>query len=207
MKILLDASAAKVEAYSKFYGTQMWQLRTPLTQYAAKPGLRYGLDNGCFKHFDRAVWERMVEEAEGSADCVFVALPDVVGDAQRTAELFEHFRPFTNGLPRCLVLQNGIDRVSIPWGDLAAVFIGGDDAFKFSRDALQAAKTAKMLGKWVHVGRVNTPGRVRNWLGLADSIDGSGISRFDHMLEEVLKQIDGSHPQQRLDDFEAVAPK
>ena len=64
--------------------------------------------------------------------------------------------------------------------------------------AFRAAKTAKMIGKWVHVGRVNTPQRVRNWLGLADSIDGSGISRYDHMLEEVLAAIAGEHPQRQM---------
>ena len=51
---------------------------------------------------------------------------------------------------------------------------------------------------WVHVGRVNEPRRVQNWLGLADSIDGSGMSRFDHMLEAVITAIAGEHPQQQL---------
>jgi hypothetical protein len=55
-----------------------------------------------------------------------------------------------------------------------------------------------MMGKWVHVGRVNTAKRVRDWVGLADSIDGSGISRFDHMLEDVLSMLGGHHPQQEL---------
>jgi hypothetical protein len=52
-----------------------------------------------------------------------------------------------------------------------------------------------MLGKWVHVGRVNEPRRLNNWLDAADSIDGSGISRYDHMLEAVLKAITDTHPQ------------
>jgi hypothetical protein len=81
------------------------------------------------------------------------------------------------------VLQNGVEHTFIPWDDVAAVFVGGDDAFKYSEIAMRAARTAKMLGKWVHVGRVNTAKRVRNWIGLADSIDGSGMSRYDHMLE------------------------
>ena len=58
-----------------------------------------------------------------------------------------------------------------------------------------------MLGKWVHVGRVNTAARVRNWLGLADSIDGSGISRFDHMLEAVMTAIADEHPQMQIAEF------
>ena len=56
-----------------------------------------------------------------------------------------------------------------------------------------------MLGKWVHVGRVNTAPRVKNWLGLADSIDGSGISKYDHMLENVLEAIHGSSTQTEID--------
>jgi hypothetical protein len=79
------------------------------------------------------------------------------------------------------------------------VFIGGSDAFKIAPEAIQAAQCAKMLGKWVHVGRVNEAKRVRNWIGLADSIDGSGISRFDHMLENVLSAIRGEHVQKSFD--------
>jgi hypothetical protein len=40
---------------------------------------------------------------------------------------------------------------------------------------------------------------VRGWIGLADSIDGSGISRYDHMLEDVLAMIRGEHPQAQLE--------
>jgi hypothetical protein len=50
-----------------------------------------------------------------------------------------------------------------------------------------------------HVGRVNTAKRVRNWVGLADSIDGSGISRYDHMLEDCLAEISGTHPQAQME--------
>lgn len=201
MKIMLDCSPAKILEYRQRYQEDFWQLRTPLTSYSRAASVHgpipYGLDNGCFKDFDRAAWDRLLEEAELDLP-VFVCLPDVVGDAQRTAELFTYFKAHTNGLPRALVLQDGIEHVTIPWDDLAAVFIGGSDAFKFSAIAARAARTAKMLGKWVHVGRVNTPRRVRNWKALADSIDGSGISRYDHMLEEVLAEIRDEHPQQPM---------
>lgn len=200
---MLDCSPAKIAAYRKRYGEDFWQLRTPLTNYARAP-VPYGLDNGCFKSFDRKGWERLLEQADHDRP-VFVALPDIVGDAQRTAELFEAFRTRTQELPRALVLQDGIDRVRIPWDDIVAVFVGGSDTFKYSKAALDAARTAKRLGKWVHVGRVNTAARVRNWLvdevsgeELADSIDGSGTARFDHMLEDVLAVIRGEHPQTAL---------
>jgi hypothetical protein len=43
---------------------------------------------------------------------------------------------------------------------------------------------------------VNEDRRVTNWLQLATSIDGSGISQRDHMLENVLEAIAGMHRKQ-----------
>lgn len=204
MNIMLDCSPAKIMTYRARFGMDFLQLRTPLTKYARAPGIAYGLDNGCFERFERAVWERMLDEAETDRP-IFVTMPDIVGDAARTIELFDVFKLRTNGLPRALVLQDGIERVRIPWDDLDAVFVGGTDHFKYSREAVNAAKTARMLGKWIHVGRVNTAGRVRNWIGLADSLDGSGISRYDHMLIDVMDQIRGEHPQQSLAGVERAS--
>lgn len=204
MNIMLDCSPAKIMTYRARFGMDFLQLRTPLTKYARAPGIAYGLDNGCFERFERAVWERLLDEAETDRP-IFVTLPDIVGDAARTIELFDVFKLRTNGLPRALVLQDGIQHVRIPWDDLDAVFVGGSDHFKYSREAVNAAKAAKLLGKWVHVGRVNTAGRVRNWIGLADSLDGSGISRYDHMLIDVMGQIRGEHPQQSLAGVERAS--
>lgn len=197
VKIMLDCSPAKIREYTERYGVEFWQLRTPLTKYAVA-GVPYGLDNGCFSTFHREVWDRLLNEAyDDEAGLVrFVTLPDIVGDARRTLDLFECFKRHTNGLPRALVLQDGIGNHPISYDDVAAVFVGGSDAFKTSKEAWNACKAAKFLGKWVHVGRVNTIARVQHWLGMADSIDGSGVSRFDHMLEAVLEAISGDHPQQ-----------
>jgi hypothetical protein len=184
MKIMLDKSPKQIAEYSERYGHEFWQLRTPLTKYALS-GRPYGLDNGCFSGSLPKAWGRLLDEAEESRP-VFVCMPDVVGSARRTMDLFSYFERQTNGLPRALVLQDGIADVAIPWSKIAAVFVGGSDAFKIAPEAIQAARCAKMLGKWVHVGRVNEAKRVQNWLGLADSIDGSGISRFDHMLEDAM---------------------
>lgn len=205
MKILLDCSPRKINEYRIRYEHDFWQLRTPLTRNAIA-GTPWGLDNGCFTHFNRDVWLKMVSEAlthtsrtiEQDRRNLFVALPDIVGDATRTLDLFEHFEHHTNGCKRALVLQDGIGQHRIPWNRISGVFVGGSDAFKTSPEAINACKAAKMLGKWVHVGRVNTASRVRNWVGLADSIDGSGISRFDHMLEDVLAMIEDRHPQQAI---------
>jgi len=198
MRIMLDCSPAKIKEYTKRYGYEFWQLRTPLTRYALA-GVPYGLDNGCFKTFKKKEWEKLLMDAHMPGKRpIFVCMPDIVGDARRTLDLFDLFSRQTNMLPRALVLQDGIGNHPIPWEEIAAVFVGGSDDFKVAPEAINACKTAKMLNKWVHVGRVNTAKRVKNWIGLADSIDGSGISRFDHMLEDVLAMIRGEHPQQEL---------
>lgn len=194
---MLDKSPAQISEYTARYGHEFWQLRTPLTGYRLA-GIPYGMDNGCFTEFKRVTWERLVKEARENPP-VFVTLPDVVGAAARTLDLFDAFKVATDGLPRCLVLQDGIGQHRIPWDELSAVFVGGSDAFKIAKEARDACNVAKMLGKWVHVGRVNTAARVRDWIGLADSIDGSGISRYDHMLEDVLAMIRGEHPQNAME--------
>ncbi len=193
---MLDCSPKKIMEYKDRYNHDFWQLRTPLTRYALA-GVPYGLDNGCFKRFDQKTWEKLLNDAEVNRP-KFVCLPDIVCDAARTLDLFTAFERRTAGLPRALVLQDGISNHRIEWDKLTAVFVGGSDSFKISPEAINACKTAKMLGKWVHVGRVNTIERVSNWIGLADSIDGSGISKYDHMLEAVLSIIENEHPQDEL---------
>ena len=196
MRIMLDCSPDKINSYTDKYDYDFWQLRTPLTGYKLS-GKPYGLDNGCFSRFPEKKWRKLLTEAEESTP-VFVCLPDIVGDARRTLDLFNVFKPLTSGLPRALVLQDGIGDFEIPWNDIDAVFVGGTDAFKISNECINACRVAKMLNKWVHVGRVNTSSRVKNWLELGDSLDGSGISKYDHMLEDVLKMISGDVKQTDL---------
>jgi hypothetical protein len=196
MKIMLDKSPANIAERTQQFGYDFWQLRTPLTRYALA-GVPYGLDNGCFKTFKHKEWMTLVEQAKENPP-VFVCAPDIVADARRTLELLDHFESTLAGLPIALVLQDGIGNFPIPWERIAAVFVGGSDSFKVSQEAFAACKAAKILGKWVHVGRVNTSARAEQWLGIADSIDGSGLSQYDHMLKDVLSVIQGETKQQEL---------
>lgn len=196
MKILLDKSPATIDQQRERFGDVIWQLRTPLTGYRLH-GCPYGLDNGAFTQFDEAKWRRQLIEAREHRP-LFVCLPDIVGSARRTLELFRLFIPVTVGLPRALVLQDGIGQFDLPWSQIDAVFVGGSDQFKVSAEAFDAARTAKILGKWVHVGRVNTAKRVEQWVGVADSCDGSGMSQYDHMLTDVVRAIKGESKQEVL---------
>ena len=192
---MLDNSPNQLLDKQSRFGVDLWQLQTPLSRrQIIKP---YGLDNGCFAEFKENIWRRQLKAAEENRP-VFVCSPDIVGDAARTLDLFEVFSPQLNGLPKALVLQDGIGSQRIPWREIDAVFVGGSDAFKISSECLNCLKVAQMLGKWIHIGRVNTPDRLANFLDIADSIDGSGISKYDHMLEAVIKMLTFSSDQMQL---------
>jgi len=137
---------------------------------------------------------RLVAQAKESKP-VFVTMPDIVGDARRTREMFDYFEDEVQGLPLALVLQDGIAHVDIPWQRMDAVFVGGSDQFKIAPEAFAACKAAKMMGKWVHVGRVNTVERLSNWIDIADSIDGTGFIKDKNKLDRMVAFIKGNHPQ------------
>lgn len=211
--IMLDLSPAAIAERSEKHKFEFWQLRTPLTKFALA-GIPYGLDNGCFSGSLPDSWPRLLHEAKRDKP-LWACSPDVVGSARRTLELWPRFARVMNGIPRALVLQDGIGDFEIPWHELAAVFIGGSNNFKRSIEARSAAVAARMLGKWVHVGRVNTAERLlegdpkdpvmKPWIVLADSIDGSGISRDprNEQLAAVLRAIRGDNGQACL--FESAA--
>lgn len=174
--VLLDLSPGAIDARAEKHGVSFGQLRTPLTAYRRHGSAPHALDNGCFGGSLPPAWGRMIEEAKRDKP-LWATSPDVVGSARRTLELWPRFARQMNGIPRALVLQDGIGDFDIPWNELECVFIGGSDAFKSSAEARHAAVAARMLGKLVHVGRVNTYARAAEWADLADSYDGSGISR------------------------------
>ena len=202
MKIMLDVSPTKLQACTEKYNYEFWQLRTPLRPNKLA-GVPYGLDNGCFSEFKEKEWLRLVEDCDRNTP-IFITVPDIVGDAVRTLDLFKIYKRKLHGLPTCLVLQDGIGNLPIPWDELAAVFVGGSDTFKTSTEAMNACKVAKMLGKWVHVGRVNSTQRALYWKDIADSCDGSGVSRFgdtmyDTHIRNVLSAIRNESPQIQLE--------
>jgi hypothetical protein len=146
----------------------------------------WAADNAAFSRFDAAAYRSMLATIAGQPGCLFVTVPDVVGDAFATRDLWREWFPVVraHGLPAAFVLQDGLEDVGVPWLECAAVFIGGSTAFKLGPVARMAVQEAQRLGKWVHMGRVNTMRRLRYAQHIGcDSIDGSGFARFpDAML-------------------------
>lgn len=187
MIALLDTSESLHVCQAEI-GCDVGQLLTPLTRFRLQnPALPWAIDNGAFTRFDeRAFMSLLQREEHHKANCLFVTVPDVVTSARRTLEVFERWRGRLAAWPLALAIQDGQQDLPIPWEDIAAVFIGGSTEFKLSPAAAHVVRAAKMLGKWVHVGRVNGPDRFAYFEEMgADSIDGSGIARYSHMRQAI----------------------
>jgi hypothetical protein len=142
---------------------------------------KWAMDNGCFTGLDEGGFIRMLYAYRRKVGCLFVTVPDKVGDAAATLQLW----PFWSTVVRSLghqpafVAQNGLTPERVPWTEFGTLFIGGDDAYKDGPDARTLCGIAKAKGIWVHWGRVN--GKRRYELAKmagADSIDGTGFSMY-----------------------------
>jgi hypothetical protein len=164
------------------------QLLTPLTRFRLRDPVRpWAIDNGAFAGFDvDAFMALLAREFVHRQHCLFVTVPDVVGSARRTLEVFEHWRARLGGWRLALACQDGQEDLPVPWGRIDAVFIGGSTNWKGSLAAVQIIRAAQLLGKHVHVGRVNDGVRWKHFEQLGvDTIDGTGISRYSNMREAV----------------------
>lgn len=159
----------------------------------ASTGRPWAADNGCFGGFDeRAFLAMLAQIAAVERDRLragspvvtrplWVVVPDVVADAAATLDLWRcwHHQVRAYGLPAAFVAQDGAESLRVPWERMACLFVGGSTEYKESDAAAWLIRQAKMHGKLVHVGRVNTERRVRLFDGLGlDSIDGTQFSRF-----------------------------
>ena len=207
MKFLIDLSPAKIQRKIDMHPSLIHgQLCTPLTNYNnwQKP---FAIDNGAFSGLDRDKFFRCLKKHESFKDnCLFMAVPDVVGNHRRTAELYFHItqesemHPWTKQW--AFVAQDGIEDARIDWYAINYLFIGGTNRFKDSSAAYDVVKTAKALNVPVHVGRVNTPSRYLKYSELgADTCDGSGVCRYDWMLDEIAISL-GKKPEPTLFDGE-----
>lgn len=188
MMPLLDQSERIVHYWAARWPTRLGQLITPLSRYRPWSGM-FGVDNGAFSGFNEKQFLSLLSRLKPHRErCFFVAAPDIVANARRTLDSFtyrwaEELIPW----PAALVAQDGIEDLPIPWPAIRALFIGGSTKWKLSNAALDVIRCAKLLGKWVHIGRVNTVHRMRYFTKLGcDSFDGSGLSRYDWMKRAMI---------------------
>ena len=195
-----------------------WRLMVSARGVLRSEGFRYSLDNGAWTSFQehlrgdrptpvpdlRAFW-RAVGRLGAGAD--FIVIPDIVmGGAaswQLSRAMLRRLRrdPRLRGVRLLIAVQNGFD----PWtigrylGPRVGVFVGGDTKWKLA--TMQAwSALAHARGAVCHVGRVNSAKRARLCdIAGADSIDGSGPSRY----EDCLRRVDAAFDQPDLEGLAA----
>jgi hypothetical protein len=179
-------------------------------------GIPWAADNDGFRGFDELAaqrFERMLTAIEGIPNCLFVACPDVVGDAGLTDLLFEEWAPrlHAGGFPVAYVVQeDGVEYQprGIAWGAIHAIFIGcASDDEKLGGRVRAIVAEAKGRGKWVHMGRVNSARRIAYAREIGcDSIDGTGWVKWrDRHLRRGLSLV-SAPPQLTLLQEEAELP-
>lgn len=182
---------------------------TSSVEATAAAGIPWAADNDCFQGLDAPAFYAMCDRLVGLPGCLFVTVPDIVGDARATARQFEKWAPALErrGLPVALVLQDGLESPAMrpwleaTWHRLDAVFVGGSTEFKLGPAAAELALEARDRGLWVHWGRVNTERRIRiiASTSAADSFDGTKWSRFRKTyLPDCLRLLHGLEPQLAL---------
>jgi hypothetical protein len=141
------------------------------------------LDNGEFtKKFKLEKWlEVLNDKKQFTSFCKGVVIPDELYDAGRTLDKFWKFVEYVpKEYPIAFVTQNGVTSKMIPWDNIDTLFIGGDDQHKL-KDSFPLINEAHKRGKWVHIGRVNSPKRIKIFW-MADSCDGTHFLKSSNLI-------------------------
>lgn len=190
MKFLIDGHRNRVSFRSEQWpGGVAGQLLTPLTNYKLGHHV-FAVDNGAFTSLKIRGLQNLLKRNSIVRDAsLFVAVPDKVGCHRTTVALYEDHHHICEGWRKAFVAQDGFDGAP-PCAD--AIFIGGTDKFKDSLEALEIVAAFLNQEKHVHIGRVNGPERfLRFHAAGAHTCDGSGVSRYDHMILAIRKAVEG----------------
>lgn len=151
----------------------------------------YALDNDAFsawrdkKEWDEKAFFRMLDYASRKEHKpLWVLVPDVVADKNKTLESWYHHFPRIQkyGFPLAFAVQDGMTPADVP-ADAEVVFVGGTTEWKWRN-----AKWFCENHSRVHVGRVNTPDRL--WICSdmgAESVDGTGWFRCGSESHHLLR--------------------
>lgn len=168
-----------------------WRILVAPSKPIPPLGFKYACDNGAWSchvqksEFDHSRFKRLIERFGAGAD--FVVVPDIVAGGKRSLEFSRSWMPYLRCLRLLLLpLQDGMtsDEVGtfLRGYPNAGLFLGGSTEWKL-REMFAWGLVAHALGRYYHIGRVNSARRVQlaEEAG-ADSFDGSGPSRFSAEL-------------------------
>lgn len=227
MRLMISGATKNVAplAANEFFRNYLGVMVTPNTgnslDKVCELGLPWCVDNGAYdwREFNPDKYLRLLHQvAEAPTRPVFVVVPDQApqqGETDHghlhacTAHLFQEWfkvlwQEKLDRLPLAFVAQNGMEyEDQVPWDQIEALFIGGDDDFKLGDFVMMyLIPEAKRQGKWVHMGRVNGGRRIRHAvMAGVDSVDGTSMSRFGNatILKFAAKTVLALQERQRVD--------
>ena len=157
-------------------------------------------DNSAFTGFDETLYLRFIDRIPTPDTLEWLSVPDIVGDAEATIDLFHSWQPRLDHLNLAFVAQDGAEDLQLPWDLFVCLFIGGTTDWKLSQAAADLCAEAKTQAKWLHMGRVNSKKRLRYAYALhCDSVDGTGYSKYSKKyLAPALEYVYQIHNQLKL---------
>jgi hypothetical protein len=127
---------------------------------------KFALDNGCFSgHFDAKKFDKYLEKIANKKHlCLFLVMPDAVGDPVKTMDLWRRYYDKYKNWPLAFVAQDGQECLLYPPdNEWQCLFIGGSTHWKMSEAAKKCIQYAVDRGKHIHIGRVNSYRRFRHF--------------------------------------------
>jgi hypothetical protein len=161
-----------------------------------KAGLEWCADNQCYTQgFDPPAFFAWLDSMRPyHSKCLFVPVPDVVGDAGATLDKFWRWHKHFGGWPIAFVAQDGQELLSFPDNRLWSVlFIGGTTEWKLSAACERVIANGQSIGKHIHIGRVNWWERYEHFRSLPGSDDftcDGTRQRFDGIENTMAAWID-----------------
>lgn len=154
---------------------------TPRQGNRRPEGVTWVADNGAFsdKFVEADWWRFLVANANAADSCLFAVAPDVVADAQATLDRSRPWMPKIRalGYPVAFVAQDGLEDLAVPWDEFDVLFIGGSTEWKLGPHARVLAAQAKVRGKGLHMGRVNSERRFKYAAAIGcDTVDGTFLT-------------------------------
>lgn len=196
--IYLTNSVKIPDEYRDCYGFLASSIYNRNTENELLTGYKWILDNDNYNgRFNIEKWlSFMIKHKRYVDSCIGVTIPDIVGDALETLRMFSQYWRVVKdlGYPVAFVTQDGITPEITPWNYLDVLFVGGTNNHKLSPEASIMIAEAKLRDKWIHVGRVNSEKRIKQFW-MVDSVDGTqltvigkgknGQSRSERQLNDI----------------------
>ncbi len=180
-------------------------------QKANEIGAKWACDNDVFSGYAPKRIKRFIEQYQPFArTCVFFNSPDVLLDAVGTMARFDEWEPVLHklGWPVAFTLQNGMERLKIPFGRIEALFIGASDDWRYGSHAqyvIEQIRIARSRGLWVHVGRVATIKNIKYWNAVGiDSFDSTGYTIEPAKVKRHLPYHKSGSKQPMLFDLNSI---